>query len=329
MGCLTIARLLRLLAVLAAPLVSAAGAACAQDAFPSKPVHLLVPFPAGGAVDIVARTLGDELARRWGQSVIIENRPGAGGTIAAAAAAKAPPDGYTLVLVASGHAIVAHLYPRLSYDPLRDFTPLSLVGSSPNMLLVRADSAFTTIADVLAQARATPGRLSYGHAGNGTSPHLAGELLKYMTKIDIAAVPYKGGAPALNDLLGGHIPLSFNNIPESIAQVRAGAVRALGVTTAVRSPVLPEVPTIAESGLPGYDTGVWWGFVAPAGLPPDIKARLATDCAAAVQVPAVRERLLALGATPIGSAPEAFENLIRADYEKWGPVIKAAEIKGE
>jgi tripartite-type tricarboxylate transporter receptor subunit TctC len=293
MGCLTIARLLRLLAVLAAPLVSAAGAACAQDAFPSKPVHLLVPFPAGGAVDIVARTLGDELARRWGQSVIIENRPGAGGTIAAAAAAKAPPDGYTLVLVASGHAIVAHLYPRLSYDPLRDFTPLSLVGSSPNMLLVRADSAFTTIADVLAQARATPGRLSYGHAGNGTSPHLAGELLKYMTKIDIAAVPYKGGAPALNDLLGGHIPLSFNNIPESIAQVRAGAVRALGVTTAVRSPVLPEVPTIA------------------------------------VQVPAVRERLLALGATPIGSAPEAFENLIRADYEKWGPVIKAAEIKGE
>jgi len=178
MRCLTVAGSLRLLAVLAALLVSASGAAWAQDAFPSKPVHLLVPFPAGGAVDSVARTLGDELARRWGQSVIIENRPGAGGTIAAAAAAKAPPDGYTLVLVASGHAIVAHLYPRLSYDPLRDFTPLSLVGSSPNMLLVRADSAFTSIADVLAQARAAPGRLSYGHAGNGTSPHLAGELLK-------------------------------------------------------------------------------------------------------------------------------------------------------
>src|SRR6267154_4258182 len=296
MGCLTIAGSLRRLAVMLAPLL-AAGGAYAQDAFPSKPVHLLVPFPAGGAVDIVARTLGDELARRWGQSVIIENRPGAGGTIAAAAAAKAPPDGYTLVLVASGHAIVAHLYPKLSYDPLRDFTPLSLVGSSPNMLLVRADSALTTVADVLALARATPGRLSYGHAGNGTSPHLAGELLKYMTRIDITAVPYKGGAASLNDLLGGHIPLSFNNIPESIAQVRAGAVRALGVTTAV--------------------------------LPGDIKARLAADCAAAVQVPAVRERLLALGAAPIGSAPEAFENLIRSDYEKWGPVIKAAEIKGE
>jgi len=319
---------IRVLAALAAWAV-ASGAALAQDAFPSKPVHLYVPFPPGGAVDIVARTLGEELSRRWGQSVIIENRPGAGGTIAAAAAAKAQPDGYTIILVASGHAIVAHLYPKLPYDPLTDFMPILLVGSSPNMLLVRADSALATVADVLALARATPGRLSYGHAGNGTSPHLAGELLKYMTRIDIAAVPYKGGAPALNDLLGGHIPLSFNNIPESIAQVRAGAVRALGVTTAARSPVLPEVPTIAESGLPGYDTGVWWGFVAPAGLPPDIKARLAADCAAAVQVPAVRERLLALGAAPIGSAPEAFENLIRSDYEKWGPVIKAAEIKGE
>ncbi len=328
MGRDIIAGALRLLAVLAG-LLPACGGALGQDAFPARAVHLLVPFPAGGAVDIVARTLGDELARRWGQSVIIENRPGAGGTIAAAAAAKAPPDGYTLILVASGHAIVSHLYPKLTYDPLRDFTPISLVGSSPNMLLVRTDSALATIADVLALARQKPGQLSYGHAGNGTSPHLAGELLKYMTKIDIAPVPYKGGAPALNDLLGGHIPLSFNNIPESIAQIRAGAVRALGVTTAVRSPVLPDVPTIAESGLPGYDTGVWWGFLAPAGLPPDIQAKLAKDCAEAVQAPAVRERLLALGATPIGSPPQEFENLIRGDHEKWGPVIKAAGIKGE
>src|SRR6266404_8680370 len=301
----------------------------AQDSFPSKPVHLLVPFPPGGAVDIVARTLADELGKRWPTNIIIDNRPGAGGTIAADVAAKAPPDGYTIVIVASGHAIVPFLYPKLPYDVFADFTPITLLGNSPNLALVRADSPIKTLADLIAAARARPGQLSYGHAGNGTSPHLAGELLKYMTRIDIAAVPYKGGAPALNDLLGGHIPLSFNNIPESIAQVRAGAVRALGVTTAVRSPVLPEVPTIAESGLPGYDTGVWWGFVAPAGLPGDIKARLAADCAAAVQVPAVRERLLALGAAPIGSAPEAFENLIRADYEKWGPVIKAAEIKGE
>src|SRR6266853_1635537 len=313
-----IRRRVAIIALVALACVTLSPAALAQDSFPSKPVHLLVPFPPGGAVDIVARTLADELGKRWPTNIIIDNRPGAGGTIAADAAAKAPPDGHTLVIVASGHAIVPFLYPKLPYDVFADFTPITLLGNSPNLALVRADSPLKTLADLVAAARARPGQLSYGHAGNGTSPHLAGELLKVTAKIDIAAVPYKGGAPALNDLLGGHIPLSFNNIPESIAQVRAGAVRALGVTTAVRSPVLPEVPTIAESGLPGYDTGVWWGFVAPAGLPGDIKARLAADCAAAVQVPAVRERLLALGAAPIGSAPEAFENLIRADYEKWG-----------
>jgi len=312
-----------------AALLLASTAALAQEAFPSKPVRLLVPFPPGGAVDIVARTLSDELSKRWGQSVIIENRPGAGGTIAAAAAAKAAPDGYTLILIASGHAIVSHLYPKLPYDPFGDFTPISLVGSSPNMLLVRADSALKSVADVLTLAREKPGQLSYGYAGNGTSPHLAGELLKYMAKVDIAAVPYKGGAPVLNDLLGGHIPMSFNNIPESIAQIQAGAVRPLGVTTAERSPVLPNIPTIAESGLPGYDTGVWWGFLAPAGLPPEIRARLAKDCAEVMQLPAVKERLLGLGARPIGSSPQEFADLIRSDHEKWGPVIKAAQIKGD
>src|SRR6266853_1857847 len=265
----SIRRRVAITALVALACVTLSPAALAQDSFPSKPVHLLVPFPPGGAVDIVARTLADELGRRWPTNIIIDNRPGAGGTIAADAAAKAPPDGYTLVIVASGHAIVPFLYPKLPYDVFADFTPITLLGNSPNLALVRADSPLKTLADLVAAARARPGQLSYGHAGNGTSPHLAGELLKVTAKIDIAAVPYKGGAPALNDLLGGHIPLSFNNIPESIAQVRAGAVRALGVTTAVRSPVLPEVPTIAESGLPGYDTGVWWGFVAPAGLPPD------------------------------------------------------------
>ena len=279
----------------------AAGAACAQDAYPSKPVHLLVPFPPGGAVDIVARTLSDELGRRWGQPIVVENRPGAGGTIAGAAAAKAAPDGYTLILVASGHAIVPYLYPGLPYDPLRDFTPLSLVGSAPNMMLVRADSPLRSIADVLAAAREKPGQLSYGYAGNGTSPHLAGELLKYMTKVEITAVPYKGGAPVLNDLLGGHIPLSFNNIPESIGFVQAGKLRPLGVTTATRSAVLPAA----------------------------VKARLARDCAEVMQTASVRERLLRIGAEPIGGSAEDFEKLIRSDHEKWGPVIKAAGIKGD
>jgi tripartite-type tricarboxylate transporter receptor subunit TctC len=316
------------LAAVAASMIASASA-FAQTPYPAKAVHLLVPFPPGGAVDIVARTLSDELSKRWGQQIVVENRPGAGGTIAAAALAKAAPDGYTLILAASGHAIVSYLYPDLPYDPLRDFTPLSLVGSSPNMMLVRADSPLRSVADVLAAARDKPGQLSYGYAGNGTSPHLAGELLKYMTKVAITPVPYRGGAPVLNDLLGGHIPLSFNNIPESIAFVQAGRLRPLGVTTAKRSAVLPDVPTIAESGLPGYDTGVWWGFLAPAGLPADIKARLAKDCAEVVQVAAVRDRLLKIGAEPTGGSAEEFDKLIRSDHAKWGPVIKAAGIKGD
>jgi tripartite-type tricarboxylate transporter receptor subunit TctC len=321
-------RWIRLLAA-AAILVGTSGGALAQDKFPSRPVHLLVPFPPGGAVDIVARTLADELSKRWGQPIVVENRPGAGGTIAASVAAKATPDGYTIILIASGHAIVSWLYPNLPYDPVRDFTPLSLVGSSPNMMLVRADSPFKSVGDVLDYARKNPGQLSYGFSGNGTSPHLAGELLKYMAKVDIVPVPYKGGAPVLTDLLGGHIPLSFNNIPESIGFVQAGKVRSLGVTTAQRSPVLPDVPPIADAGLAGYDTGVWWGFLGPAGLPADVKARLAKDCAEAALVPAVRDRLLKLGATPIGGSAEDFAKLIAAEHEKWGPVIKAAGIKGD
>jgi tripartite-type tricarboxylate transporter receptor subunit TctC len=320
-------RCLRLLIALAG-FGLAATAAFAQDAFPSKPVRILVPFPPGGAVDIVARTLGDELGRRWGQSIVIENRPGAGGTIASQALVKSPPDGYTLILVAAGHAINPHFYAKLPYD-FSDFTPISLIASSPNMLLVRADSPFRTLADLLAAARARPGQLAYGHAGNGTSPHLAGELLKALTKVEIAGVPYKGGAPSLNDLMGGHIPMTFNNIPESIAQIQAGTVRPLGVTTATRAAVLPEVPTIAEAGVTGYDTGVWWAMMAPAGLPLDIRDKLARDCAEAVNVPGVKDRLTGLGATPIGSSPDALAAFIRAEYEKWGPIIQAAGIKAD
>jgi tripartite-type tricarboxylate transporter receptor subunit TctC len=322
------ARWITLLAC-ALPLLTAIETAPAQDAFPSRPVHVLVPFAPGGAVDIVARTLGDELSNRWGRAVVIENRPGAGGVVASEAAAKAAPDGYTLILVATGHALNPHLYAKLPYDSFNDFTPISLIGTSPNMLLVRADSRFKTLTDLIAAARERPGQITYGHAGNGTSSHLAGELLKYMAKIDITPIPYKGGAPALTDLIGGHIQMTFNNIPESIAQITAGTVRPLGLTTALRSPALPDVPTIAEAGLPGFDTGVWWGLLGPGGLPRDITAKLAKDCADAVNTPAVKARLISLGATPIGSSPGEFAALIRADYEKWGPIIKAAGIRGE
>jgi tripartite-type tricarboxylate transporter receptor subunit TctC len=319
---------LRMFAVVAAAMF-APGAASAQGGFPAKAVHILVPYPAGGAVDVLARTLGDEVARQWGQSVIVENRPGAGGVVASQALAASSPDGYTLIVVASGHATNAFLYAKLPYDTFKDFTPISLLASSPNILLVRADSPFKTLADLLAEARAKPGSLSYGMAGNGTSTHLAGELLKNLAKVDIVAIPYKGGAPAMNDLLGKQIPISFNNGPESIGQLSAGSVRALGVTTTKRAAMLPDVPTIAEAGVPGYDTGVWWGVLGPANMPADVVAKLSHDFVAAVNAPAVKDRLGSLGASPIGGAPQELDAQIHADYDKWGPIIKAAGIKAE
>jgi tripartite-type tricarboxylate transporter receptor subunit TctC len=315
--------------VFAAGVVAAANVASAQTGFPAKAVHLFVPYPAGGAVDILARTLGDELSKNWGQPVIVENRPGAGGLVASQALATSAPDGYTLIVVASGHATNPFLYPKIPYDTFKDFTPISLLASSPNILLVRADSPFKTLADLLAQARARPGGLSYGMAGNGTSTHLAGELLKNIAHVEIVAIPYKGGGPAMNDLLGGQIPMSFNNGPESVGQISAGTVRALGVTTAKRAPFLPDVPTIAEAGVAGYDTGVWWGLAGPAGMPATIVAQLSSDFVAALKAPAVRDRLNTLGATPIGSSPKEFDAVIHADYEKWGPIIKAAGMKAE
>jgi tripartite-type tricarboxylate transporter receptor subunit TctC len=320
-------RMFRMGAILAA-LVICVTPALAQQSFPTKAVRLLIPYPPGGAVDILGRTLGDELSKMWGHPVVIENRPGAGGTIASQVVAKAAPDGYTLIIVASGHAINPYLYKKLPYDTFKDFTPISLLGSSPNMMLVAANSPFKTVGDVLAAARAKPGSLSYGMAGIGTSTHLAGEMLKYLAKVDIVAVSYKGGAPVINDLLGGHIPLSFNNIPESIGQIKAGTLRPLGVTSAKRSAVLPDVPTIAEAGVPGYDTAVWWGMLGPAGLPVDLTTKISRDCKEALHAPAVKERLAKLGATVAGTSPADFSKLIRADYEKWGPIIKAAGIKG-
>jgi tripartite-type tricarboxylate transporter receptor subunit TctC len=304
------------------------GMASAQPAFPLKPVHIFVPYAAGGGVDILARTLGDVVSRQWGQTVVVENRPGAGGVVASQALVASPPDGYTLIVVASGHATNPFLYPKIPYDTFKDFTPISLLASSPNILLVRADSPFKTLGDMIAQARAKPGSLSFGHAGTGTSTHLAGELLKNLAHVDLNAIPYKGGAPSINDLMGGQIPMSFNNGPESVGQLQAGTQRALAVTTASRAPLLPDVPSMAEA-VPGYDTEVWWGLLGPAGMPPDLIAKLSHDFVAALNTEPVKERLAKLGASPIGSSPEAFDAKIRADYKKWGPIIEAAGIKAE
>lgn len=310
-----------------ATMLAADGAASAQS-FPSRPVHIFVPYAAGGGVDILARTLGDVVSRQWGQTVVVENRPGAGGVVASQALVSSPPDGYTLIVVASGHATNAFLYPKIPYDTFKDFTPISLLASSPNILLVRADSPFKSLSDVITQARAKPGSLSFAHAGTGTSTHLAGELLKSLAKLDLEAIPYKGGAPAINDLLGGQIPMSFNNGPESVGQLQAGTVRALAVTTASRAPFLPDVPNMGES-VPGYDTEVWWGLLGPANMQPDLVAKLSHDFVAALNTESVKERLNKLGALPIGSSPQAFDAKIHADYQKWGPIIQAAGIKAE
>src|SRR6266850_357589 len=315
------------MAAVAALMLAAAGAASAQP-FPSRPVHIFVPYPAGGGVDVLTRTLGDVVAKQWGQSVVVENRPGAGGVIASQAVATAPPDGYTLIMVASGHATNPLLYSKIPYDTFKDFTPVSLLASSPNILLVRADSPFKTLAEMIAAAKAKPGSLSFAHAGTGTSTHLAGELLKNLAKVDLNAIPYKGGAPSINDLLGGQIPMSFNNGPESVGQLEAGTVRALAVTTASRASFLPDGPSMSET-VPGYDTGVWWGLLGPAGMPADLIAKLSHDFVAALNTDPVKERLGKLGASPIGSSPSEFDAKIRADASKWGPIIEAAGMKAE
>jgi tripartite-type tricarboxylate transporter receptor subunit TctC len=315
-------------AATAVAMVALGGTASAQAPFPSKPVHIFVPYAAGGAVDILARTLGEVVSRQWGQGVVVENRPGAGGVVASQALATSPPDGYTLIVVASGHATNPFLYPKLPYDTFKDFTPISLLASSPNLLLVKADSPFKTLGDLIAQARAKPASLAFGHAGNGTSTHLAGELLRNLAGIDMNPISYKGGVPALNDLLGGQIPMSFNNAPESVGQLAAGTVRALAVTTASRAPFLPDVPSMAET-VPGYDTEVWWGLLGPAGMPPELVAKLSHDFVAALNTEEVKQRLSKLGASPIGSTAQQFDQKIHADYDKWGPIIKAAGMKAE
>ena len=317
------------LSTICVALLMTVGFATAEDTYPSRPVHILVPYPAGGGVDIVARALGDELSKHWGQPIIIDNRPGAGGVIASQAVATSPKDGYTLIVVASGHATNAFIYGNLPYDTFKDFTPISLLGSSPNILLVRADSPFKTLAQVLVEAKKKPGGLSYGHSGNGSSTHLAGELFKSLAKVDITAIPYKGGAPIITDLLGGRLPMSFNNAPESLGQISAGTLRALAVTTATRAPFLPDVPTVAEAGVPGYDTAVWWGLLGPSNMPADVTAKIAKDSAEAMKSPAIKMRLAKLGATSIGSSPQDFAKLIKSDYDKWGPIIQAAGIKAE
>jgi tripartite-type tricarboxylate transporter receptor subunit TctC len=301
--------------------------AWAQSGYPAKPLRIVVPFAAGGAVDTVARVVGERLSQQLGQPVVVDNKPGANANIGADAVAKAAPDGYTLLVAANGLATNMALYPSLPFNTLRDFAPVSRLGYAPLVLVTAPSQPFKTPQELLAWGKAHPGQLTYGSAGNGSSGHLAGELLASAAHVDALHVPYKGGAPALVDLIAGRTSFMLLNPLEVLPHLQSQRLRALATSGGQRIALLPELPTLAESGLPGYEATVWWGLLAPAGTPREIVARLNAETLKALADPAVRERLTALGAVITPSTPEQFGAFLRAEIDKWAAVIKAARIQ--
>ncbi len=300
----------------------------AGQSYPSKPIRIVVPFPPGGATDILARAVGVELTRAWGQPVPVENRPGAGGNIGADMVAKAAPDGYTLVMGTVGtHAINMSLYSKMPYDTVKDFAPVTLVASVPNILVVHPSLPVKTVHDLIELAKSKPGQIYFASSGNGTSIHLAGELFKTMAGVNMVHVPYKGSAPAVADLLGGQVSCMFDNMPSSLPHVKAGKLRGIAVTSARRSPATPDLPTIAEAGLPGYEASSWFGILAPAGTPREIVTKLNQTIVASLQTPEMRERLSSQGAEPVGDTPEEFAAYIKSEIAKWAKVVKASGAK--
>jgi tripartite-type tricarboxylate transporter receptor subunit TctC len=315
------------LGALSATVALAAGLAvkpaAAQAAYPSKPITIIVPFAAGGTTDILARVVGQALTKELGQSVVIDNRAGAGGNIGGQAAAKAAPDGYTLFMGTVGtHAINAALYKSMPFDPVKDFAPLTRVAMVPNLLVANPSQPFKTVKELIAYAKANPGKLNFGSSGNGSSIHLSGELFKAMAKVDMVHVPYKGSAPAVTDLLGNQIAIMFDNMPSAIQHVRSGRLRAIAVTTAKRSPELPDVPTIAEAGVPGYEATSWFGMFAPAATPPAVLAKLNTALVKVLAEPEVKKKIAEQGAEPYSEKPAQFAEFIRKESVKWGKVVK-------
>ena len=296
------------------------------QAYPSRPVRIIVGFPAGSASDTLARLMGQWLSERLGQSFIIDNRPGAGGNIATEAVVKSPPDGYTLLLVVPANAINATLYDKLNFVFLRDITPVASISREAGIVVVNPSLPIRTISDFIAYAKTNPGKINMASAGNGTAPHVTGELFKMMTGVDMVHVPYRGGPPALTDLLGGQVQVMFTNIPFSIEQIRAGKLRALAVTTAMRSDVLPDIPTVAEF-VPGYEASSVYGFGAPKNTPAEIVGELNKEINACLADQRIKARFADLGGTVLPGSPEDFGTLIAAETEKWGKVIRFAGIK--
>lgn len=298
------------------------------QSYPAKAIRFIVPFPPGGGNDILARDLGQSVSESLGVPVVIDNKPGASTIIGTELAAKAPPDGYTIFMGNNSTLTInPNLYQKLPYDPVKDFSPVSLLATAPFLLLAHPSVPVRSVKDLIALAKARPRQLNFGSSGIGIVTHLAGEMLNSMARIEMVHVPYKGAGPVLTDLIGGHIELAFNNMLSSIPHVRSGRLRGLGVTSAKRSDVLPDLLTFAESGLPGYEASVWYAVLVPARTPPDIIVRLNTEFVNAISNTKVRDRLTADGASLIGSQPKALEKVIQSDLARWAGVIKDAKLQ--
>jgi len=302
------------------------GVASAQD-YPTKAVKIVVPFTAGSATDILARTVGQKLGEIWGQTVIIDNRPGAGGTIGAGAVAKSPADGYTLMVHSAAQAVNPFIYPNLPYDTLKDFAQVAPLAGQPNVLVVAPSLGYKSVADLIADAKKRPGALNFGSAGMGSGTHINGEKFKLAAGIDAMHIPYKGTPEALTDTMGGRVTYFFSPISAALPLVRDGKLLALGVSSARRSSVLPNVPTIAESGLPGFDYNLWVGMFAPAGTPAEVVAKINRDVNRVLREPEVKERMGALGAEAMSMTPVEFDKFLRSEMDEAAKVVKAAAIK--
>jgi len=298
--------------------------------YPSKPIRIICPFPPGGAVDIASRAIADALTKTMGQSVIVENRAGAGGNLGGEIAAKSPPDGYTLFMTTSGiQAINPALYAKMNYDPNKDFVPVVALVSLDNVLVMHPSVRVSSVKELIDLAKAQPGMISAASSGSGTSIHMSLEMFKHLTGTDILHIPYKGSAPAVADLLGGQVNIMFDNIPSSLPHIKAGKLHAIATTGAKRSSTLPDLPTVAEAGVPGYESGVWFGLVAPTGTPKDIIAKLNAEALKAVKLPDYQKRMNDLGYEIIAGSPEQMAERIKGEIARWGPVVKASGAKVE
>jgi tripartite-type tricarboxylate transporter receptor subunit TctC len=297
--------------------------------WPARTVRVVVPFPPGGSTDTTARLVANRLQEVWGQSVVIENKPGAGGNIASEMVAHSDPDGYTVFIVGPGLATNQFLYPSLSYDPVGDFAPVTLLITQPNMMCVPNSKPAKSVKEFIAYCNENRGNVTYASSGNGTTLHLSGELFKRLANVEMTHIPYRGGALAINDLIPGRVDVTFDNMPSILPHVKAGSVRALAVTTRERISVVPDLPTIAEAGVPGFDVSSWFGFFVPARTPPGVIAKINADTNAALAHPPVRSRFEELGATPKGSTPAELAAFLKSEIEKWGPVIREAKIRVE